>query len=332
MPGMFKRWFIEAPPAGLAALRIVVGGYALMYLLSRRRLLSRIAETDVDLFNPVGLASVLDAPMPATVFGITVFLTIVMGAAFVLGWGFRVSGPAFGGLLLFVLCYRNSWSMVYHTDNLLVFHVLILGFSSAADAVSVDGVMRRFVGRSRRTNLSLKGQSAEAWRYGFPIQLICAVTALTYFLAGIAKVTSPMGWAWVRGETVRDQVAVDVLRKHLFLDDTPLMAQFLFEHLWVFAVFGFVTLVVELGAPLAIVSRRFARPWVVVVFLMHWGILLVMGIKFRYQLAGVAFLPFVLRDFLSSGALGSKGLRELKGSTILPDAISNAKGHFSKSQ
>jgi len=298
MSGITKGWFIEARPVGLAALRIVIGGYALLYLLSRQRSLLRIAETDVDLFKPVGVACFLDAPLPAVVFGIIVFLTLISGAAFVLGWAFRVSGPAFGALILFVLCYRNSWSMVYHTDNLLVFHVLILGFSAAADTVSVDALIRRSIGHIRRKTPSQYSTRVESWRYGWPIQLICTITALTYFLAGVAKVSSPLGWSWMSGETIRDQISVDVLRKHLFVDDMPLMTQFLFDHLWVFAVLGFITLIVELGAPLAIISQRFSRPWVIVLFLMHWGILLVMGIKFRYQLTAIAFFSFALRDFI----------------------------------
>ncbi|NJM08483.1 hypothetical protein HC891_23340 [Candidatus Gracilibacteria bacterium] len=55
--------------------------------------------------------------------------TLLANLAFMLGIGHRVSGPVFAGLLLWLLSYRNSWSMIYHNDNVLVLHALILGFS-----------------------------------------------------------------------------------------------------------------------------------------------------------------------------------------------------------
>ena len=70
-------------------------------------------------------------------------LTIVVNVAFLLGWGFRLSGPAFALLLLGILCYRNSWSMIYHSDNLLILQALVLGWTRAADALSIDELMRR---------------------------------------------------------------------------------------------------------------------------------------------------------------------------------------------
>ena len=62
-------------------------------------------------------------------FDVILVFTALANAAFILGWRFNRTGPLFAGLLLGVLCYRNSWSMIYHTDNLIVWHVLILGLT-----------------------------------------------------------------------------------------------------------------------------------------------------------------------------------------------------------
>jgi hypothetical protein len=282
-----KLWFMKTPPASLAILRILVGTYALLYLASRQSMLVRIAATDEALFAPVGLASLLDAPLGSAIFDSLLSLTMIAGAAFVLGWGFRGSGPVFSLLLLFVLCYRNSWSMIYHTDNLLVLHVLILGFARSADALSVDALVRW---RYREVS--------DRCRYGWPIQLVCAVTALSYFLAGVAKVAGPLGWLWASGASLQGQVAIDALRKELLVGEASPLVGTLYEHVWLFTIIGVSTLVLELGAPAAIFSQQIARRWAVAMFAFHWGIFLIMGIRFEYPLTGVAFASFHVREAL----------------------------------
>jgi hypothetical protein len=49
------------------------------------------------------------------------------------------------------------------------------------------------------------------------------------------------------------------------------------------------SLVLELAAPLALVNRNVGRLWAVSMYGLHWGIRIIMGIKFRYQLSGVSF-------------------------------------------
>jgi hypothetical protein len=52
------------------------------------------------------------------------------------------------------------------------------------------------------------------------------------------------------------------------------------------------SLVIELGAPLALADRRLGRLWALGALAMHGGTLGVMDIKFRYQLSGVAFVSW----------------------------------------
>ena len=53
-----------------------------------------------------------------------------------------------------------------------------------------------------------------------------------------------------------------------------------------------VVLAIEVGAPVAFAHPRLSRLWALGAFGMHWGILAIMGIRFRYQLSGLAFAPF----------------------------------------
>lgn len=174
--------------------------------------------------------------------------------------------------------------MIYHSRNLLVLHILILGFVQSADAFSLDSARRRRRG--------LEAPPPVHWQYGWPIRLLCAVTLATYCVAGIAKVTGELGWSWMAGAALRDQIAVDALRKELLGSSAQPLAFTLYDQIWLFSLAGTGTLLLELGAPFALFHKRLSTLWVFGAFSMHWGILLVMGIEFRYQLSGLVFLSF----------------------------------------
>lgn len=243
-------------------------------------MLMKVADSAPELFSPVGLAKGLKRPVPGGVFRLLLIATFVANVAFVLGFRHRVTGPVFSGLLLWVLCYRNSWSMIYHNDNTLALHALILGMTRSSDALSLDSLLDA-------------SESPEShWRYGWPVKLMSTLTALTYFLAGVAKVKGPLGWSWAGGESLRGQVAVDGLRKELLGDGAPRLAYALYGRLSLFRIMGLGSLVIELAAPLFLVNKRLSRLWAVGAFQMHWGIYFIMGIKFRYQLTGLIFASF----------------------------------------
>lgn len=276
-------WFPEVPAERLALLRISTALYALWYVGTRLDLLSRVAETDHSLYAPVGPIQWLTTPLDPNLFQTIVWATLALNLCFLVGIFHRITGPLFAIALFFVLCYRNSWTMIYHSHNLLVLHILVLGFTHAADSFSIDRLIR-----------GKKQQPAPmpSERYGWPISLICMATMLGYFVAGVAKVLSEAGWGWADGGIIRSQVGVDALRKEVMGESTGVLAPFLFEHIWIFTVMGVATLLVELGAPLFMAHRRLAQIWCLATYGMHWGIYLTMGIKFRYQLSGAMFLSF----------------------------------------
>jgi hypothetical protein len=121
---------------------------------------------------------------------------------------------------------------------------------------------------------------------------MCAVTVTTYFLAGVAKLAGPDSLNWMSGEVMRSQLAVDNLRKELLTGEAPATFGWLFNNVSLFAMMGIGTIVMELGAPLALANKWLGRLWSIGAFIGHWGIYFVMGITFRYQLYGVIFAPF----------------------------------------
>ncbi len=120
---------------------------------------------------------------------------------------------------------------------------------------------------------------------------MCLVTVLAYFISGQTKLRNA-GLDWLSGENLRNYVAYDNLRKIELGDMHSPLADWLVPHAWLFTPMALFTLVVELGAPLALLGRRFARTWVAAAWLFHVGILSTMAIVFPYPLLGVAFVPF----------------------------------------
>ncbi len=268
-------WFAPAPAERLAALRILIGGYALAYVLVRLPELVGVARYGRAQFHPIGITRVLDAPLPPAAVLAIAIATCVLLAAFVAGVAFRALGPLAALALAWTLTYRNAWGQIFHTENLLVLHVVALALSPAADVWAA----------SRRRAPAPAG-------YGWPIKLLAALTAATYVIAGLAKLRIA-GFDWLDGELLRNQIAVDNLRKALLGDHVAPLAHLVLDHPSPLVVFSAGTLVIELGAPFALLGRRLGYVWAAVAWGFHAGVVLLMNIWFPYPLAGAAFLPLL---------------------------------------
>ena len=270
-------WQTPAPAKRLAVLRVLVGGFAVGYVVIRAPNFVSYATFDDSQFAPVGLATLLDGPLSGVVLRLLIAATVVVGVAFLTGWRFRISGPAFALMLLALMTYRNAWGQIFHTENLLVLHVLVLGLTPAADALSLDSRGRDAAG--------------DEARYGWPIRLMCILTVLTYFIAGETKMRIA-GLDWITTDSLRNFIAYDNLRKIELGDTHSALGGMLVGHAWLFPPLAVATLAVELGAPLALLGGRVARVWAFLAWGFHVGVAAVMAIVFPYSLLGIAFAPF----------------------------------------
>jgi hypothetical protein len=280
-------WFAPQPATRLAALRLVIGLYAIVDLAVRLPILLHYAEMPASEFRPVGVVALaLDAPLPAWVAQSEVWWTLALALAFTAGVAYRVVAPLFALHLLWTLTYRNCWGMVFHTENLPVIHVAILACAPAADAWSIDAWRR-----ARRGVAPPPPEGHADGRHGWAIRAICAVTAVTYVLAGVAKLRLA-GVDWIDGAQLRDQIAYDNLRRVVYGLSPSALATPLLGAPWVFTALAALTMVVELGAPLALVHRRIAAAWCALAWGFHAGVLALMHIAFPYPLLGVAYASF----------------------------------------
>lgn len=274
-----RYWLAPVPAARLALLRILIGAYALLYLVVRFPNLRSVARFDRIDFHPVGLAAVLSEPLPSSVVTALPLLALACAVPFVVGFRYRIFGPLFAALFLWVTTYRNSFGMIFHTENLLSLQLLLVGLAPAADAFSLD---------ARR----LAAAPEPDGRYGWAIRAMVWVTVIAYVLAGIAKLKLA-GFTWLDGELLRRHIAHDNLRKlELGSYHAPLGAA-LVRYAAPFQLFAVLTVLIELGAPTALLGRRLAIVWCLAAWCFHVGVLALMAIPFPYQLSLIAYAPFV---------------------------------------
>jgi len=272
--------FMPAAPAErLGMLRVLVGGYALVYLIIRAPHLMTFATVDQHYFSPVGVATLAPRPLLPWVAIALVVLTVVFAACFAFGYRYRVTAPIFAALQLWVLSYSNSFGMILHVDNMLCVQIIVLALAPAADAVSLDA-------RAGRVQTGDEGG-----RYGWALRLICILCVCAYLLAALAKLKNS-GAEFVDDVTLRNYIAYDNVRKlELGSIHSPLGA-WLLPYAGFFSAMAWLSLVLEALAPLALLHRRAGAAWAVMIWGFHFGVLLLMAIGFVYQLSFIAFAAF----------------------------------------
>jgi hypothetical protein len=283
-------WAWYAPPIPARRLRLLhfaIGVYALVYLLSRGTHLNAVIDYPASSFSPVGVVRWLDAPLSTSwVYGLYA-AAVVTGATFTFGVAYRVSAPLFTLLLTWVLSYRHSWGMIFHTDNLLVLHVMLLAFAPAGRAALAPNA------RPSKPGLASEAPppDEDTTRPGWVPRAMCLVTVATYVVAGIAKLEHT-GWSWAAGGALREQIAFDAIRKIELGSTYSPLGPWLLPYGALFAPLSAFSLGTELLAPLALLGVRPAAIWCACAWSFHAGVLALMAIAFPYPLSGVAFLAF----------------------------------------
>ncbi len=282
-PSRFDRWLLDPAPASrLAAFRILVGAFTTLYLLVRLPRFVDLADGRPSPFAPVGALWFLDDPLrPLAVNGMIV-VAIAGAVALTLGAGHRVTGPVLSIVLLALTTYRSSWGQLLHFENLMVLHVVVLGFSPAADVWSLDA--------RRRTVAADRTDPAADARYGWPLRLAALITVTTYVIAGVAKLRYG-GLGWLDGDTLRNHIAYTAARLDVLGESTSPIAGPLVARAWIFTPLAVAGVAIELAAPVALLSRRWRNGWVTAAVAMHACIAATMYIVFPYPLVAVAFAP-----------------------------------------
>jgi hypothetical protein len=277
------RWLMAPVPRDrLIALRVLIAGFAAVYVAARLPVLWRIGDRPASTFSPVGVLSVLEGPPAIWIGRLLPVCVIGCSLAALSGRCWRFWGPAWAFGLLLLSTWRSSWGQVIHHEHLLVLHALVLAASPAGScgAGSV-GAHPPAVGRLNE---------GEALVAGWWVRLLSLATVATYVLAGLAKVRLG-GSEWLDGEILQHHLARNVLRLDLLGASGSPFADELAARSGLLAVVSPIVVILEVGSPALLLGRVVRNVWVALLWSMHVGIALFLWITFPYQLLLFAFLP-----------------------------------------
>lgn len=272
-----------APALRPAVLRLGVGAYSVAQNLRRRSMFRTLHRQKASRFVPVGVVKILDKPLPPKVADALFDLGQVTNVLATAGVAHRFTGPVNTVLQWWTLSYRNSWGMIFHNDNMMLLHQSVLGVTRSADAWSVDVLLRH-------------GDSVpelQSRHYGSIPATMNIATVAVYFISGVAKVRSPRGWGWASGDTLRDQISADAVRKEVFGTRAPDTVHSLATSKTPFGILAGISLAVELGSPISLLHPRLGQLFAVAAWGMHIGIRRMMSIKFKYNTSGMSYLSYI---------------------------------------
>jgi len=251
-------------PARIDVLRRLVGAYVAIWSAVRAPHILDTLDFSPERFDAVGPLWFLNSPLPSFVLVIGVLATPVSATLMTLGVRLRVSASVTAIGFLLVTTYRTSWGNLFHTENLVALHLVVL-------AVMV------FDDRSDRR---------------WAVDAMAVLTVGTYFVAGVAKLRIS-GTAWFDGDVLRNQIAFDNARKAVLGDVSSPFAVWLLGQGWLLAPAAIMSIGVELGAPLALLHRRVAGVWAALAMGFHLAILVFMAIFFPYHVLGIGLAPLL---------------------------------------
>ena len=271
---MTDRYFAPVPARRLAIVTSLTFGYAAAWLVVRGLYVRDVARLPTRRFAPVGLFEVAGGPPPGWVVLIVWLLALFGCSLAALGRMMRVAAPVGAVAMLVIATLTSSYGQVFHTEHLLVLQLLVLAAAAAIEP-NPSGA------GDRSTTCS-----------GWPLRLSMGVVVVVYVVAGIAKLRHG-GIDWLTGDVLRSHIAADNLRKLLLDDPHSAVGGWLSGTAWLWPPIGALTIVVELGAPVALVPGRVRYAWVALAWSFHVGVLGLMWISFPYQLSGIAYAAFL---------------------------------------
>lgn len=262
-------WFAPQPALALTLLRVIAFGTLLAYVAWEYTWVVRLQDVATWLYRPVLLYELLGiGPIPPGLASVLRLVLLACGVLGLLGIWTRLSAGIAAAVYFYSIGQVYSYTNVHHGDYLLGLALVTLAVTSTPSPLAVRVPWPRRAGGPIGV-----GDMVPVW----PIQLVRVQIAVTYFLAGYAKlVVAGPGWG--------DGVS---LQHYLLLRGQP-MGYWIASQPLLCAVLSIATLVFEVGFPLALFERRLR--WLLVVSAVGFHLVseYVLGVGFNF------FLPFLL--------------------------------------
>jgi hypothetical protein len=271
-------WFEPASALRLASARAMFCGAAFLFYLPHD--FTEWPSAAPTFWMPMRTFELLHVPLiPAEwLFVLQIVWKVSLGLCAIGLWT-RASAivAAAGGTYLLGL--PHNFGATQHYDTLVVFALVILAFSRAADVRSVDTALR-----GRRA-------IADDGEYTWPIRAMWVLTALVFFGAGTSKLRhSGLEWA------LSDNFRLLLMRAYYHVSDGDPLTRIGLEiakRSWLSQAIALTSLGIETFYIVALFSRR-ARPYIAAIGILFFvGIRAFMGPTFEpYLICGLFLVPW----------------------------------------
>jgi hypothetical protein len=276
--GWRRFWFTPESGLSLGLCRILFFGG--LGQLARGLETAQWAEIDALFWFPIPLFRALGLTPPGAPLleALVVVYRLALASA-CLGLFTRTSMAVAFGAGCYAFALPQNFGKVHHSDAMLLFVMAAFALSRAGDRLSLDVLIGRLRGAGRAPAVG-----AASGEYRWPVRFGQVAWVLVYFAAGTAKLRTS-GLEWIDAGAFRNLL----LSHHythapkvdwgLAIAATP----------WLCSALAALTILFEVGAPLALVHARLRALIVPALIAMQLGIYLVLGVSFRPFLL---LLPF----------------------------------------
>ncbi len=265
-------WFQPSAPTSLAVNRILFYGIVLYYygfVFSRADFAAWAAFPDA-FWDPIWYFRWLHLPaLSAGALGVLALVWKMSLAFSALGLFTRASSAVSLVLGAYLLGLMQCFGKTHHFDYPVLIVLGILALSRCGDALSLDRAFRARAGSAAGAAAAEVSPSGE---YTWPIRLVWVLTALVFFGAGVSKLRRS-GLPWILSENMRY-----VLLSHHYSHEPPTTwGLYVAQTAWAPRLMGLLTILLEVGAPLALLGRTLRWIFIPGLLMMQIGIHLLTG-------------------------------------------------------
>jgi uncharacterized membrane protein YphA (DoxX/SURF4 family) len=271
MNARVDRWMFEAfalSPRSLGVARIIIGAYLVLYRPPDLRWINSFPNS---FFRPPpGPFRLIDGiPSSGVITTVSVGLSIAT-VALLVGYHTRLASCATGLLLFMMDGLSYSFGHVHHSGTLLAALLVIMAASNWGGSYSVDALRRR----------SGPEPVAEAW----PLALGALLISFLMLTAALPKLAS--GWLDPSVLAVR----AHVVHRHFASAGEGLLGALALESrsAFIWKPFDYLTLLLEAGFILAVVSPRATRLFCAAAVVFHLGVFIGLNIDFTGNVVAYA--------------------------------------------
>lgn len=275
-----RYWFAPEAPLNLGLCRAAFFGVMFWFYCGRDY--SAWAAVDDSLRATLPLFRVIGTSQ--TVANLAIMQLVWKVALLLACFGLLTRPAAILSALLgaFVLGQAHNYGKTHHFDAVLVLTMFVLAASRGGDAFSVDALVLRWRGRAA---------PQPSGDYRWPVRAVWMILSIAFFAAGLSKLRNG-GLNWMSADST--SLTLLQAQQHVANADPPTRwGVFIAQFPMICSFIGIGSVLIEVGYPLAMFSKRARWIFVPSAILMQTGIWLLLGPTFlQFMFCNVFWIPW----------------------------------------